>query len=1340
MTRDENAGTQESSDLAQAVALGALPAEIVGDDAPSLEAQAATDRAVSRATSNLRTWDRKILRQAYHAARPVVETDLRRQGKAFSRDDVRTGVRMRVHAYATKYGVQLPPGTRLGATELEAVAGDICGAFGIPWMMFMPPQIQLAAKAADAGSPHAKSWLSKIFSKSKPAAPAAPVAPATALATTTAATPAQEVDALLAKTAGSGDSLGAWMHQLNPLYWLKSAQERKFIDAEREAWIQNAKLQKKLGKEQVVLEQGQKALEAKSAATAAAARTAEIEAQLKSIESQLSGACSASGMAEIVGGTAIRSPEDAKPNPFEGQQNPFAGPLAYADVAPVLKKVKRARQLNTENGTAMAPICDRVKAGLPLSPEDTSNMLFYLARNEQLHDFRKALVSGEAYSKSPAAKAIQRQVVLGAVKALTPTEQLMMAKMIAMAKAGNPNAQKALAALKAEGYAVSMGATGPMAKIKGKPMTPVEQKQLTAIVKMAQTGNPNAKKALAVLKAQGHSIVMGGMGVWGLSTAWKIATAPVRGAIAATKWTGQQLGIIKKGGGGGSPDQIRLAKMRAASQRQKAALARARAADSQSEAEYRAQAQLAAAADAEAEAADAEATAREAVQATAEAEFAPGQVAEQADSSGTAIREGSVTTTKLKKTRRDLVAKKDPRAAKLLAMSEENTPAGMKLRASMALYKGAENKKSKERKAVEMMVAKAKKGDKQAIADVRALKAAAIAVKADRKAGKKVARVAVYRATAAKVKATQKRMEIAAANQLVRRSRARQLGKVAKIERRAAAGDKRCQAIIKKQIAKAKTGDKGAQKAVKALTLAKHIRTTAPTARERKNLRQAQRLARQAARGNKRAKVKVNMITAAAKHGNPNAKRAYKRLQTGAALEVAIATGAIVLPGTALTIAEAKKKAASKKQADQRKVASVETKIAKGTATREETVAAAKAAQDAGDVAKARELAGAAATLPSAREELARVATVAAAASAGSPKQVAAVNRAEELATAGDPRGIEAMGKLAGVKALDSVSKGRDIDPEMKVAVKDIEAAQQGNTTAIEKIKTMQEGAAAKDPKAVQYMVYATGATVVARSLANSPAATEQWKAKAGVVPASTENEDVQLALAAGEGPRLLSSLPDAPLPPIRGFMDLVRASLSAIVCATKDPFANYREGVQSRGRRAVVVASNEAGDGQAGCAKPDKATGEAANEAASEASPEKRTEHDKGKIHVKPGSKLALYMKNVKAKVVEHDKSLPIEQKVSMELLGADKTESKAEDKAEDKNKLARDQHDRLVVVTKKRLLPLKEASDKGDTGAKKKWEIAKANLVKARAKADSGDAKAKVLVAILADTGLFT
>ena len=1331
MNRDENAGTVQSTNLAKAVALGSLPAEIIGEDAPRVDSQVAIDRAVSRATSNRRTWDRKTLQLAYRAARPIVENDIRLQGKAFSRDDVRTGVRVRIHAYASKYGVQLPPGTRLGATELECVAGDICGGFSLPWTMFMPAPVQIAAKAAEAGSPHAKSWLARFFSKkSKPATPvAAPATSPAALATNTSSTPAQEVDAMLTSTAGSGDSLGDWMYQLNPLYWLKSAKERKFIDAEREAWTKNAQLQKKLGKQQEIVEQGQKALEAKAAAAASAARTAEIEAQLKSIESQLAGACM--GMAEIVGGKSPRITEDT----VDTKPNPFDRPLAYADAAPVLKKVQRARQLNAENGTAMAPICDRVKAGLPLSPEDTSNMLFYLARNEQLHEFRKALVNGEAYSKSPAAKAIQRQIVLGSVKALTPTEQLMMAKMIAMAKAGNPNAKKALEALKAEGYAVSMGATGPMAKIKGKPLTPVEQKQLTAIVKMAQTGNPNAKKALAVLKAQGHNVVMGSMGIWGLSTAWKIATAPVRGVIAATKWTGQELGIIKKGGGGGgSPENIRLAKMRAAAKRRTAALARARAADSQTEAEQRAQQQLAAAAEAEADAADAEAAAREAIQATAEAEITPAEPptdAEQTDASG-----ADSSAAKLKKARRAMVAKKNPQAAKILTMSETNTPAGMKLRASMELYRRAENKKSKERKAVAMMVAKAKKGDKQAQADVRALKAAGLAVKAERKAAKKVARVYAYRAASAKVKATRKRMEIAMADKLVRRSRARQLNKAAKIERRAAAGDRRCQAFVKQQIVKAKKGDKGAQKTVKALTLSKHVRTMTTTRRERQNLRQAQKLARQVARGNKRARAKANMLAAAAKHGNPNAKRAHKRLQTGAALEATIATGVVVLPGVLLTKAEAKKRRVAKKKADQRKVTSVETKIAKGTATREETVAAAKAAQDAGDVAKARELAGTAATLPSAKEELARVATVAAAAAAGSQKQVDSVNKAEKLATEGDPKGIEAMGKLAGVKALDSVSKGKDIDPTMKVAAKDVEAAQQGDPAALEKIKAMQEAAKAKDPEAIKYMVCATGAVVVARALANNPAATEQWKAKVGIVPASTENEDVQIAPPERTGPPPLSSLPDAPLPPICGFGDLVKASLSAIVCATKDPFANYREGVKSRGRQQAVTTASPVASSQTGCAKSDKAAGESKKEENKKSDSEvviykhaPSVEDVKSPIQIKPGSRLATAIKNAKAQAVERDKNLPIDRKVSADVLGSD-----------DKHKLASEHHERLVEVTKKRISPIKEAATKGDVSAKKKWETVQANYATAKTKADKGDSKAKALVAILKDTGLFS
>ena len=53
---------------------------------------------------------------------------------------------------------------------------------------------------------------------------------------------------------------------------------------------------------------------------------------------------------------------------------------------------------------------------------------------------------------------------MGAVTAMTPTEQLMLAQITSLAKQGNPNAVKALSALKAQGYAVTMGQAGPAAQ------------------------------------------------------------------------------------------------------------------------------------------------------------------------------------------------------------------------------------------------------------------------------------------------------------------------------------------------------------------------------------------------------------------------------------------------------------------------------------------------------------------------------------------------------------------------------------------------------------------------------------------------------------------------------------------------------------------------------------------------------------------------------------------------------------------------------------------------------------------------------------------------------------
>jgi hypothetical protein len=1163
------------------------------------------------------------------------------------------------------------------------------------------------------------------------------------------------------------------------------------------------------------------------------------------------------GPAEILGA-------DKKPNPYDEKENPFPEQLSADDAAPVLKKIKKARQLNADNESELTPICAKLQRGGGLSPDESAKVLILLARNEQLHEFRKNLVSGELYAKNPSAKTIRRHVMMGAVAVMTPTEQLMLAKMTALAKQGNPNAIKALAALKAQGYAVTMGATVPVAQIPGKPMTPAEQAKLAAIVVLAKQGNANALRALAQLRDAGYSVTMGSDVGWGISDAFSLAmkpiTIPAKHLWAATKWTGRKLGITK--GGSASPEQVRLGRLRAAQQRARAAQARARAADAQSEAEYRAQQQLAAAADAEADAADAEATAKEAAIQTAEAEYLPGQTdveAEAASSSGTDTsgRTAPVitqlpdtpapptpTAVKLKAQRRALVAKKNPLAAKILAKSEEQSPAGMKLAASMELYKRAEKRKSKERKAVAMMIAKAKKGDKQALADVRALKAASVAVKAERSAGRKVAAVYAYRATTAKVVAARKRAEVAMSDKLVRRSRAHQLVKVAKIERRAAAGDKPCQLFVKKHVAKAKAGDKGSKKVVAALVQAKQVRTLTPTARDKKRMRAAQKMARRVARGDRRAIMQTRMVTAAAKHGNPNAKKSRKFLASAAARELALKTGAIVVPGAVVTGGLALKKKRAKQAADQKRLASVEAKLARGKpVAREEAQAAAKAAADTGDRAKAAELMTTATTLPSAGDELRRVATVAAAATAGNLKYQGSVENASRLAAAGDPAGIEAMGKLAGVKALNDVSTGRPLDPAMKTVVQDIEKAQAGDPAAVEKIASMQTQAAAKSPEAIKYMVAATGAAVVARALANNPAAQEEWKEKAGVKPRTdTENDPVVVdAEIVTPG---MSSLPDEPLPPVRGVVGFFKAALSAVALATKDPFQNYREGVASRARRLGPVSSTGATftpeeDGHFISLRSKFLT--AYNDAYETGKTFKNPLNNQDmiwlyKMHEREAKDLTHkltstyyaeeFLKEIDSCLKKlREKGIPISGETpSSKMKGDDKKPSpKKEDegkyavhtkkdpgdkeyevhgdarsndskstvfnydqpdelywpgtltkervvtmkaRAGNGDKLAqqalaelRAKHgaakldslkgdapsdtaarDKLVADTKTRLTALVNAATAGDKKAQAKWDLARANYAKAKARAAKGDAKAKDVVSVLEATGLFT
>ena len=1505
------------------------PAEIVGYDAAT---QNAVNAAISRATQSSRQWTRQTLYAAYKAARPVVEQSLRASGQVFTRSQVRAALKPYVAAYVSQYAVITPPGTNIGATQLQAIAGDICGSFSMPWTAFMPPQVQIAAKLAEAGNPKARGWLSKLFGKgaspaaptaSKPAAGAPVVAAATPpVSAATAATeenlsgwswnpanqsrqilrqgvpygsstsanqnddgrrrhhhhhhhrqnqdgqqinpstgqpynainpatgqpyvnPAtgqpytttipswQQIDPRTGLTAtgqpasslaplpttttynpylpqsinpatgqpygainpstgqpygaidpttgqpyasnvtiygdsamGSGDSLGksssgAWTQKLNPFYWMKSAEERKLIDSEKQAWIDNAYNQKQNEKRQVVVDQAQKALVAKQASAAAFAKTAELEAQLKSIESQVLGACSGCsklGREDILGSAA-------KPNPFEGAPSDDDDEsLTPKDVAPVVKKIAKARQLNADNGAAIKPIADKLAHGAPLSPAESSKLLILLARNEQLHEFRKGLVSGEAFSRSPVAKKLKSVVVMGAMKAMTPMEQLQLVQMIALAKKGNPNAQAALNALQAQGYATTLGASPATAQ---KSMTDAEKKMLAQMIAQAKAGHHNSQQALMALKAQGYTFTLGGghsfVG-WGISDAFKVAmlpiTVPTKYAWKATKAVGRAVGFGSKSP---SADQARLARLQSAQARTRAAQARARAADAQSDAEYRAQQQLASAADAEADAADAEATAKEAAMMTAEAQYLPGQAANSSDTddqSGDDVATGPSKTivkpvitplpsspkdaelerlmqkatktsqTNLKSARRQLIAQKNPQAARILAASETNTPAGMKLQAAMQMYAAGKRGDPKARRAIAAMVAKAKKGDKQALADVYAMKAAQVAIKSDTAAAKHVARVAAYRAQTAKVVAARKRIEVATANKLTQASRAHGLAVVAKNERKAAAGDKKAQAIIAKHVALAKAGNKQSGNFVKATVLAKHVRTTAPTRAERQRVAQARRMASKIAKGDKKAIRNYRVMAAAAKGGNPNAKRGMARLQTGAAIDRTIKTGIVAVPAVIVT-AEVVKKQQAKKQADQKKLASVEAKVAKGAASKEEVQAAAKIAASEGDHDKAKELMTVAQTTPSAKDELARVATVVAASEAGNPKSQQSMGNALKAAEAGAPEGIEAAGKIAAVQAMHQVSADKPIAPEMKVAVADLEAAQAGDPAAQKKLEVMKEQASFKIPEAVKYMTYATGAAVVGRALADNPVAHDEWLQKAGVKPEDSSTKNTNMETEKSEA----FYRADEPLPPVRSTWDMLKAAVTALFLATPDPFQNYREGVQARAHRVLGPVATT-GDDET---KADKSYSSMLADARQEIASMQKNEWKRPlplvidtaiyTHHVAANPQLSnVYATLIKEGLLAVSSTGPRMGRAPGATHGT--VLIQGDDKSPDP---------KLVDLTKRRLGDIKAAADKGDAGAKMKWSVSNTNYTNKKALAAKGDPKATAIVAVLEATGLF-
>ena len=1004
---------------------------------------------------------------------------------------------------------------------------------------------------------------------------------------------AQKVYGLLMRegtTKVSGDDSGAWFHKVSPSYWFKSAEEKKLIDAEKEKWIENAKLQKQLGKQQEVLDQAQKAKAAAEAVEAAKKQSEATAAQLKAIEASIKGtlmgsfvghenpteisktiesALSKTGQqkraaelyAKIVSGQAL-SPDEVKdareiaktlhrvkvvhgdlyqkaPVYLSALHGDFIGACMAADV-------QLALQRNKICGRAANALGEKIASSQTLSGEDERALASLGRQTALLQKFARAHVSGKAHGILDRSADLKRSIVAGTIKAA---------------------------------------------------MTPAEVKMVAAIHSLAKAGNPRAAEGLRRLRESGA--IMGGDHVGlSISETFKYATAPVwlpaKHLYAGAKWTGKKLGIVSKGQA--SPEQVRLAQMRAAAQRRVAAQARANAADAQTEAELRAQQSIATAADAEADAADAEALSKEAAMRTKEIAADPSQAqdAESEDTSGDFVGGWS-----------EFVGSEKDK--KIVAKASEKSATGVKIRSGASLYRKIKSGDPAAKASLKNMIARSQKGDRQATLDLRAVYAGRQAVLAKQKAQQKHAAKLAANARKMKVIAAQRRVEARLANKLARMERRHELVSLSRVERRAAAGHKKSVAYVAKQVDLSKKGDKKAASRVQKLKLARRVRQAAPTARERRNLAVAGKLYSRAAKNDPRALRQIQVIQAAAKQGNPNAKRALKRLHVARDVEVAVSTGAVA----AVVAAAAKRDKKSKhtRAQDQATVARARAKLAAGTGSREELAAGARAAQALGDEEAAGTLAMASARAPSATETLKKTSAVVAAKEAGNPEAKAAVSESFEAAKQGDPAEIRKMGDVVAAQTLSDLKQGKPVPQAMRDAVNLQERVAAGDPTAVETARQVAEAATGPNPpaEATAAAITLAAAAVTAKALAAKPRARQEFLDKVNPPLSAPEQAEAEQQLAAyvrkaddgtisaEEGlaaerlaermgrPRVaaqiaakspppppatpMSTLPNLPQAPIKGVVGLIKETLRALTFSTRDPVVNWREGVAARAK-----------------------------------------------------------------------------------------------------------------------------------------------------------------------------
>ena len=1031
---------------------------------------------------------------------------------------------------------------------------------------------------------------------------------------------AQKVMAYLNKegaVAKDTSGLDPWLYKLSPGYWLRSKASKEMKDIEEKKWVENADLQKQLTKQKEDLHAAEQAAQAAAAVEAAKQQSVDTEKQLKEIQASLKGTMSGSFVghekitpisqvvadaltksgqketaghlyAKIVSGQPLSADELASARRISkiiGRMRVVHGDLideqnealtmhgAFIGAC-VMGNIDKAIEQNATYQHLLAGMGAKVDAKQPITQDERNSLAGILKGGKALNGFTKSLVSGRAFVGCPQAKSWSRGAFVGAARALDEDDKRNLAAIIKLAKVGNPRAQRLLAYLKKSGQIAdtSMGSNRTF------------------------IGSDNVGWLGTALK-------------WTTAPVW----APAYGIYKGSKWTGQQLGIVSKGGPG-SPEQQRLNMMRAAAKRRQAAEARAAAADAQTAAEQRAQNAIADAADAEADAADAQALAKEEAMKTKEVEADPNSLARDDQSEGW----------------KNFVEAGD---APIVAKASEKSPTGDKLRASSKLYVQAKRGNPKAVKAIHVMVAKAKAGDPQALRDVNAIKAGQAFQKAQAKARKKQAAVALRqqrkkealaRADARKkaVIAQQKKFEAAAGDKLARVERKAKLSKQFKAEKMASQGHPKAKAYVANQASLAKQGDKKALANIQAMRLGRQVRLMSQTKSDRKAMGLAMHFVARLRKNDPKALRDFRILQDARAHGNPVANRDLDRIQLAMMTDDTVRTGVVATGKSKITVGpvtlmaksawQQKQASMSAKQKAKAAVASAKKKAANKTGSREELAAGAQAAHKLGDHETAAVLATKAQEAPSATAAIQKQAAKVLASDSGHPGAQADLKATVEKAKTGDPAAIQDLGATMAARTCDDINKGKPMSQTMKDAHNLNERIKQDDPAAIEQAE--QITAAATQPNPAPEATLAAGALVgtklMDQSLANRPMAKQELmdrvnepvpaaeksaahaevaaavaKANDGTITAEEGHKASNLALRLGMpkqaaeiqamsppwDPDPLSSLPDQPLPPIRGAWELIKESLKAITFTTPDPLANYRGGVANRGTTRVT-------------------------------------------------------------------------------------------------------------------------------------------------------------------------